>query len=96
MRFFIFLYKMAFRQTSKNRPIALKQNFVPNVQFITNPITQIARPNIPNLQMTAGPYYINDNLVYGMSYKNIFQPEFDQASTKYILVSIKFYSLCNL
>ncbi len=46
--------------------------------------------------MTAGPYYVNDNLVYGMSYKNIFQPEFDQASTKDILVSIKFYSLCNL
>ncbi len=72
MRFFIFFYKIAFYQTSKNRPIAPKQNFVPNMQFITNPITQIVRSNIPNLQMTAGPYYINDNLVYGISYENIF------------------------
>ncbi len=46
--------------------------------------------------MTAGSYYINDNLMYDMSYKNIFQSEFDQASIKDILVSIKFYNLYKL
>ena len=47
------------------------------MQLITNPITQIARSNILNLQMIARLYYINDNLVYNIFYKNIFQLEFD-------------------